>query len=290
MSLGLSEAIRRAIPYRIRRSIRALLNGRPPSSATDAEIQARQLADILRREHGIIPAPPKALQVRVVGGYSPDFIESGWQTFHIFEQALAGAGREIRSFETVLDFGCGCGRVIRAFHQMSPQARLYGTDIDGEAIDWLAGNYQSFAHFSLNGHLPPFAFGDGSFDLIYGISVFTHLSETMQDAWLAELQRVCKLGAFLLLTIYDENRYSILNASNRAKFLNTGFCYVEEKVPTTEGLPVFYQTAFHSHEYVRRAWGRYFEVLTIKPLAVDGQDLVILRHRYGLVAGCSTTL
>jgi SAM-dependent methyltransferase len=278
MSQGFSEALRRAIPYRIRRSIRALRSGRSSPGLSDAEVQAVQLSDILRREHGVIPAPPKKLQQRVIGLYSPDFIESGWQAFHAFENALAGAGRAIHSFENVLDFGCGCGRVVRAFHQMSPQAKLFGTDIDGESMDWLNRNYRRFGQFSQNGHLPPFAFEKDFFDLVYCVSVFTHLPETMQNAWLAELRRVCKPGAMLLVSIYGQQRHTALNASNRSEFQNSGFCYVEENVSTTEGLPVFYQTAFQSHEYVRRQWGQFFEVVDILPLAVDlHSDMVILK-------------
>jgi methylase of polypeptide subunit release factors len=33
---------------------------------------------------------------------------------------------------------------------MSPQAKLYGTDIDPEAIEWLNENYQKFGTFSRN--------------------------------------------------------------------------------------------------------------------------------------------
>jgi ubiquinone/menaquinone biosynthesis C-methylase UbiE len=276
MANGFSETIRRVVPYRLRHFLR---NGRPRfSPGEDAQVEIQQLKDIVRREHGLPVAPPKALQVRILGLYSPHFIESGWQTFEVFQQSLARFGCAIESCETVLDFGCGCGRVIRAFRQMSPRARLYGTDIDGEAIQWLSENYQQFGTFSRNGELPPFAFGDDSFDLIYSISVFTHLPENMQLAWLEELRRVCKPGAFVLTTAYDQNRHLVLNSTNRKVFADTGFCYIHENVSTTEGLPAFYQTAFHSHDYIRRVWGTFFEVVHIEPLGMDGHsDLVILR-------------
>ena len=272
--------MRRIIPYRLRNLLRNGLKRPFLSHKTDVEMELQQLKDILRSEHGFIPPPPKTLQVRVLGVYTPHFIESGWNTYDLFDRILAKAGCAIRSCETVLDFGCGCGRVIRAFHQLSPRAKLYGTDIDPEAIQWLSENYRQFAHFAVNGGLPPLGYGDNSFDLIYSISVFTHLPESMQLAWLEELKRVSRPGAFVLASVHGEKQFSMMNASNRAEFMQKGFCYVEEKVATTPGLPSFYQTTFHSHEYIRRVWGQYFEVAGIESLVVDGHsDLVVLKKR-----------
>jgi len=46
---------------------------------------------------------------------------------------------------------------------------------------------------------PPLPFPDNSFDLIYAVSVFTHLSEEHQRTWLPELRRVLRPGGRLLL-------------------------------------------------------------------------------------------
>jgi len=279
--MALSESIRRNIPFRLRRLFRSFTTASSPSE-NDLAVELKQIKDILRREHGFIAAPPKKLQVRVIGLYSPHFIESGYRTFGVFEQTLAKAGFGIQSCDTVLDFGCGCGRLIRAVHQSMPHAKMFGTEIDAEAIQWLNENYSQFGSFAVNGSLPPLPHENERFDLIYGVSVFTHLPETMQIAWLAELYRVAKRGCVLLLTIYNEERHRLLNASNRAKLAANGFCYIEESVPTTEGLPAFYQTAFHSHEYIRRVWGEHFEVLNIVPQALESHsDLVLLRRKVG---------
>jgi hypothetical protein len=36
---------------------------------SDLEIEVKQIKDILRREHGFVAAPPKKLQIRVIGLY-----------------------------------------------------------------------------------------------------------------------------------------------------------------------------------------------------------------------------
>jgi ubiquinone/menaquinone biosynthesis C-methylase UbiE len=47
---------------------------------------------------------------------------------------------------------------------------------------------------------PPTVFDDNSFDLIYGISIFTHLSELNNIAWYNELIRIAKKDGIILVT------------------------------------------------------------------------------------------
>lgn len=41
---------------------------------------------------------------------------------------------------------------------------------------------------------------DASVDLIYGISVMTHIRESQQEAWLKELERILTPGGVMILT------------------------------------------------------------------------------------------
>ena len=40
----------------------------------------------------------------------------------------------------VLDWGCGCGRIIEMFQHLTKNKEFYGCDIDAEAIDWCKNN------------------------------------------------------------------------------------------------------------------------------------------------------
>src|SRR5687768_16830784 len=77
-------------------------------------VQFQQMMTVLEREHHAIPPPPKHLQIRVVGGYVPEFVESGYSVCADLNAALDAANSSLADFQTILDFGCGCGRAMRA--------------------------------------------------------------------------------------------------------------------------------------------------------------------------------
>ena len=157
---------------------------------------------------GFIPPPPH-LQLRVEGAYTAEFIEHGNALCRYLELSLARVvGTDLASFSSMLDFGCGCARVLRAVRQQS-KAKLHGTDIDAEAIEWCRANYSTMAKFGINQAMPPLEYGDAMFDLVFSVSIFTHLPEDMQFAWLKELQRVTMPGGI------SYSRLTARNTSSR---------------------------------------------------------------------------
>ena len=95
----------------------------------------------------------------------------------------------------MLDFGCGWGRIIRFFDIEN----LWGIDIQEEAIKACQDTIPT-ARFAQVEPLGPAPFDDGTFDVAYAFSVFSHLSEEAHLRWLAELQRVLKPGGLLVVT------------------------------------------------------------------------------------------
>jgi SAM-dependent methyltransferase len=248
------------------------------SSLRDSQIACAQLQDVIREMGGLIP-PPAHLQVRVSGTYSPDFIEHGRILLGYLRAALSRVDRDLTTFDTVLDFGCGCARLLRALHyQATPSQRLYGTDIDSESIEWCRANYATAAEFSINPPMPPMDYADNMFDLVYSVSVFTHLPEDMQFAWLQELQRITRPGGYLLLTTHGEKHFEDVPEEFRMDARRKGFHYRHRR--GTEGLPNFYQVAYHTPHYIRAQWTQYVDVLDIVERAVDNhQDIVLCRKR-----------
>lgn len=238
---------------------------------------------MLALEGNIPIPPPKHLQVRVAGSYSPHFIYAGYFSFFpTMNVVLEPVGKTIRDFRTILDFGCGCGRATRALARLHPDAELHGTDIDPEAIAWMNLHYAAFGSFSVAPHEPPLPYADNFFDFIFGISVFTHLPEVMQFSWLAELARVTQPGGYLILTTHGPKHWQNLSSEIREIMDTKGFLFSDfgTNYGKSINLPDFYQTSFHAHEYINREWSRYFEVVQITERGIDGhQDAVLLRKR-----------
>ena len=150
-----------------------------------------------------LPLPPDQLMFLVQGTANvQEFLKDGRTTALEVMRVLEANGVEIATLNKILDFGCGCGRVIRHFHAVT-HGQLHGTDYNREAIDWCRRNL-GFGHFQVNGLEPPLLYMKEEFDLVYALSVFTHLPESLQVAWMSELCRVLKPGGHLLMTTHGE--------------------------------------------------------------------------------------
>jgi SAM-dependent methyltransferase len=231
------------------------------------------------------PVPPEELRWRATGSRDTEgFLASGSAGIDFFEkEALARQRKSLKDFNSILDFGCGCGRLIRSLRPLcDPWASLYGTDIDQAAITWCKDNIAD-ASFSMNGANPPLRFEDKSMDLIYACSVFTHLDAEDQFHWLAEMQRIMKPDGYLLLTF--RYRYNIDQIADQAvrdriwEGLNRdGIAFLPaETAPGVQ--PAAYGEAYHTPEYVRTNWGRYFEVCDIITAGAITQETAVLRAR-----------
>jgi SAM-dependent methyltransferase len=190
--------------------------------------------------------------------------------------------KKLEELGPVLDWGCGCGRVARF---LFPSLKMpYGIDIDADNVDWcrqhLTGNFHAVAFE------PPTSLPAGYFELIYGISVLTHLAAPDQVRWLEELARLAAPGGFVMVTVHGYTSW-LLNDLGMETYLNwdrEGIWDVGENSDLQGAVPdpTRYRGMFHTPAYIRRVWQNWFEVLDILPgWVANNQDLVILRVRQG---------
>jgi SAM-dependent methyltransferase len=148
-----------------------------------------------------LPFPPPELHFLVSGNKDLDysaFWAIGRSCADMIIQLLKKHATDIDDLGAILDFGCGCGRMTRHFHALQ-KAQVFGTDYNPTLVDWCRRSLP-FAEFAVNELRPPLVYRDGQFDFIYAFSVFTHLPEWLQEAWLAELSRVLRPGGRVLVT------------------------------------------------------------------------------------------
>ncbi len=186
----------------------------------------------------------------------------------------------------------GCSRTWRHWRR---SARCYGCDVDRSAIAW-AARHRPELSWALSGSEPPLPFAPESFDLVYSISVFSHLDEQLQDRWLRELTRILVPDGTALLSVHGS--YAL--EQFRLGQARTNWCrshafargplgpgeflfepYVRSVWNRSElpGVAARYGLAFHGGEYLRAHWSQWLEVIEVRERAISGwQDLVIC-HR-----------
>jgi 2-polyprenyl-3-methyl-5-hydroxy-6-metoxy-1,4-benzoquinol methylase len=101
---------------------------------------------------------------------------------------------------TVLDYGCGWGRLLRLMYAFTPPSNLYGCDPWQRSIT-LCREAGISANLAACDYLPKRMPFDQKFDLIYAFSVFTHLSRNTADTVLAAMRKSIKPDGLVVLTV-----------------------------------------------------------------------------------------
>ncbi len=171
--------------------------------------------------------PSARLMYLVTGTSNPEwFIKSGKETAKGILESLNRNNLDLSEFKTILDFGCGCGRVIRHLLPLST-ANYYGTDYNPRLLNWCKENLKG--NFKINNLAPPISFGTAHFDFVYAYSVFTHFHENMQLTWLNELGRVIKPKGYLWFSFSGRNHTKELTPNELEKFNQDGVIIHEGK-------------------------------------------------------------
>lgn len=232
---------------------------------------------------GDLPVPPPKLRYRVGGSLDRDvFLQVGGRCAQDLLRLAAIDGKDLASCGPVLDFACGCGRVIRHFKKHAADARWHGSDIDPEAIQWCRENLQSVADFGTNGFQPPTRFDDDTFEVIYSVSLFTHLNEADHFSWLSELARIVRKDGIVIATVHGPFTHLQLPPAEARKVRDDGFLYRTGQTGKLklDGLPDFYQTAYTTEKYIRERWSAHFDIVAYEEQAIAGyQDAVVMRKR-----------
>lgn len=172
---------------------------------------------LFKKQHPEVVLPPdyliyESFQLDYKKYYS-DSQETAREMTELFRQVIGPRGG-LR----ILDWGCGPGRIIRHMkHFLGSDCKLYGTDYNKETIKWCRDNLSEI-EFNLNTLEPSLPYENNSFDIIYGISIFTHLSSDMHDGWMKELKRVLAPGGMLYLTCQGNAFKKILTPDEKAHF------------------------------------------------------------------------
>jgi len=137
-----------------------------------------------------------------------------------FESILRRNGHTLSQFKSILDFGCGFGRLTQHLFALAPQAEISGCETEGDLVKECQKRFPN-GTFLQNIATPPLDFPEEEFDFIYSYSVFTHLSESNHIAWLKEFADKLRPGGVMIHTIHSYEtlyRLQIFSPESLAKY------------------------------------------------------------------------
>lgn len=215
---------------------------------------------------GPLLLPPPRLRYWVHGNKDESsFLAGGQNAFRDMKSILQEYKKWDLENLNVLDFGCGCARVLRHFFEEKPELNYWGTDVDAKCIAWNQKYLPDFSKWDINTAAPPIHYEDNYFDIIMANSLFTHLDENYQFIWLNELSRVLKEDGIAIFSVNGESVWNSLDAEHpiRLKLAEQGFYFHVNNIGIRNfaGFPDFYQTTFHTRHYIVSNWTRYFSIL-----------------------------
>lgn len=154
---------------------------------------------------------------------------------------LEQSGVNLSKINSLLDFGCGSARLLVGWHLIVPMINdLHGCDLNEKLLSWAQENLPEQIKCLKSNLMPPLPYSDNQFELIYLISVFTHISLDAQKSWVQEFKRILKVGSHILLTLHGElyvrNHFWRENQKIEA-FLNKG--YIENNSSSEEGSNIY---------------------------------------------------
>ncbi len=224
-----------------------------------------------------VPSPNDRYRVHGADSLS-SFLLEGFSTYHKIDYII----KSLKFFHEekcpkILDWGCGCGRVSRYFN--TNKVDLWGADIDQANLRWCAENL-NIETISINSR-PEKKIPQDFFDIIFGISVMTHLDQNLQIEWIDELASSLKKGGYLLLTFHGAS--SALRGISEDGFqelLCKGFYDYGENFILKGSVPENrdYRDTYNTLGQIAKKWTKYLKITKyFDSIIGNHQDLVVLQ-------------
>ncbi len=240
--------------------------------ATKQSLKERKVA------HNGLPVPPPKLRVKVSGHADLNvFLRAGQQQSGVIQSSLSRAGVDIKELNRILDWGCGCGRVLRWWRDLS-DTEIHGCDYNPKLVQWVDRNLP-FVRARVNRLSPPLPYEPESLDLVYGISIFTHMTNKLATEWMEEIHRVLAPGGWVFFTTHGVSYRGNLSLAEAAQF-DEGEPVVQ--FSSVEGSNLC--AAYHPRRWVESSLLSGFDLVELRePHTLDEAERAILAQDRWLV-------
>jgi SAM-dependent methyltransferase len=199
-----------------------------------------------------------------------EYLSDGWRTLSELMIALGSVDRALQRMDSVLEFAAGFGRFSRHLARVLP-GKVTCSDVQPGAVEFLREQFAVGGFYS--GHDPQALDIPGQYELVFVLSMFTHLPPSRWGAWLRKLHGAVRPGGCLLFTVHNEAHgrgLGVVFEPDGTRFLPTSESRLSAEV---------YGTTFTTREFVQLTLA---EALPGKPFHFrenafwNGQDAVIV--------------
>jgi SAM-dependent methyltransferase len=182
----------------------------------------------------------------------------------------------------VMDFGCSSGRILRHFYPETKTHgwKLTGVDVSARRIEWMRRHFPREIQVYTGSFLPILPFESNSFDVIYGMSVFTHI-KYLWDMWLLEARRVLRPGGALIQSVHTERAWEFFARHGDETWVRDSLGPLVVQHAEMPDEFVYFGTLDKNQVFLKKHlvvefWGRYFrDVKICPPTATTYQDWVV---------------
>jgi len=220
--------------------------------------------------------PAADLRVKVAGTADIfSFLDGGEKAAATVRDLLSAQGVAADRIGRMLDFGCGCGRVLRHWRTLS-STELHGADSNAELAEWCNRNLPR-VKVRVNRAEPPLDYPAEKFDVIYAFSVLTHMPEDLQRDWMREFGRILSPSGYLIFSTHGRHYVDRLSGEEKKKFERGELVVRHMGARGTN-----YCNAFHPEAWVRERLLGDWEVVEFVACGARGnpmQDVWMARRR-----------
>lgn len=245
---------------------------------------------------------PADTQSMFVGSSGRTAMQEGRRFVEYLLQVCREGGLDFKRDDLrIADFGAGWGRYTRFMLKYAHPDNLFALEVQSHMVERSRKEFGR-ANFIKVDNFPPTPLQDEFFDLIFGYSVFSHLSPVCADAWIAEFARIVKPGGLVVMTTQGRSFIEFCEGKRRSGDLSHPWfkCLTESFVDTEAAYrdydaggflfsgttPVAtYGEALVSKGYIEQQWQRHFELLHfVDDRNVLPQACFVLRRKQASVA------
>jgi len=219
----------------------------------------------------------------------PDFLlyETGKLNFSHYHASGNSAASEIHALyaifgqspiQSILDWGCGVGRVTRHLPIYFPNANIVGADANPDCIQWLQNNIPEIQWLQSNAADRGETL-TGTYHLIIALSVLTHLPANEQQHWLEQLHSRLHTNGLIWLSTHGSTYYHQLTSKQHAQLLEKGMLTLGSNQEGSRGM-----RTYHTYEGMQQLIHQDWELLLYYngekfPGVLGGQDAWLIKKR-----------